>query len=101
MVSRTAFTQLRYSAWLLAGTIIGLLLTYVAPPALALSGSWWGTMAWLLMAAAYFPATRSYRISPLWALTLPAIAIFYLAATLASAVEYWRGRGGLWKGRTM
>jgi hopene-associated glycosyltransferase HpnB len=101
MISRTAFTQLRYSGWLLAGTVLGLVLTYVAPPALAFRGSWWGIAAWALMTVAYLPAVRFYRISPLWALALPAIAIYYLGATVLSAVEYWRGRGGLWKGRTM
>ncbi len=101
MISRTAFTQLRYSVWLLAGTVLGLVVTYLAPPALALTGSWWGIASWALMAVAYFPATRLYRVSPLWALALPPIAVFYLGATILSAVEHWRGRGGLWKGRTM
>ena len=101
MISRTAFTQLRYSVWLLAGTVLGLAATYLAPPALALSGSWWGAAAWALMTFAYFPAVRFYRISPLWSLALPAVAVFYLGATVLSAVDHWRGRGGLWKGRTM
>jgi hopene-associated glycosyltransferase HpnB len=101
MVSRTAFTQLRYSVWLLMGTVLGLIVTYLAPPALALAGSWWGAAAWALMTIAYFPAVRFYRISPLWSLALPVIALFYLSATILSAVEHWRGRGGLWKGRTM
>lgn len=101
MISRTAFTQLRYSFWLLLGTIAGLVVTYVAPPALAFSGSWWGMAAWALMTAAYYPATRFYRVSPLWAPALPAIAAFYLGATVHSAIAHWRGRGGLWKGRTM
>jgi hopene-associated glycosyltransferase HpnB len=101
MISRTAFTQLRHSAWLLLGTAAGLTLTYLAPPALALSGSWWGAAAWALMTIAYLPAVRFYRVSPLWALALPAIALFYLGATAHSAVAHWRGRGGLWKGRTM
>ena len=30
---------------------------------------------------------------------LPIIAIFYTAATLHSAVQYWLGHGGEWKGR--
>jgi hypothetical protein len=30
---------------------------------------------------------------------LPVIALFYMAATFASAVQFWRGRGGAWKGR--
>jgi hopene-associated glycosyltransferase HpnB len=100
MISRTAFTQLRYSHWLLIGTVLGLLTVYVAPVALTLAGSWWGASAWGLMTIAYLPATRFYRVSPLWAPALPGIAVFYLAATLRSAVDHWSGRGGLWKGRT-
>jgi hopene-associated glycosyltransferase HpnB len=100
MISRTAFTQLRYSPWLLIGTVLGLVAVYVAPVALAASGSWWGAAAWGLMTIAYLPAVRFYRLSAVWAVTLPAVAVFYLAATVRSAVAHWRGRGGMWKGRT-
>jgi len=100
MISRTAFTQLQYSAWLLAGTIAGLLLTYLAPPALALRGSWFGAAAWALMTIAYIPILRFYRRSWLWAPLLPLVALFYSAATIASAIAHWRGAGGMWKGRT-
>jgi len=99
MISRSAFTQLRHSVWLLIGTVLGLLLTYAAAPMLALSGSWWGAAAWALMALLYAPALRFYRVSLLWAPLLPLIALFYLGATVHSAVMHWRGRGGLWKGR--
>jgi hypothetical protein len=30
---------------------------------------------------------------------LPLIALFYIAAAIGSAVQFWRGRGGNWKGR--
>ena len=30
---------------------------------------------------------------------MPLIGAFYLAFTVASAIDYWRGRGGMWKGR--
>jgi hopene-associated glycosyltransferase HpnB len=100
MISRSAFTQLRYSFWLLLGTVFGLLLTYVAPVGLALSGSLWGIAAWAMMIVAFAPALRFYRVSLLWAPLLPLIAIFYLGATVHSALSHWRGRGGLWKGRT-
>jgi hopene-associated glycosyltransferase HpnB len=99
MISRSAFTQLRYSWILLAGTIAGLLLTYVVPVALALRGSPWGIAAWILMTIAYLPAIRYYRVSPLWAPLLPAIAVFYAGATVHSAIAHARGRGGAWKGR--
>ncbi|MGB8842121.1 MAG: glycosyltransferase [Aliidongia sp.] len=103
MIARTAYTQLHYSPLLLAGTIAGLVLTYLAPPLLALFGTGWarglGLAGWLTMALAFVPTLRFYRLSPLRALTLPAIAGFYAAATIGSAMNYWRGRGGQWKGR--
>src|SRR5258705_6365023 len=37
MVARSAFAQLDYSAWLLTGTLMGLFVTYLAPPLLALT----------------------------------------------------------------
>jgi hypothetical protein len=42
---------------------------------------------------------KLYRLHPLWSLALPAIAIFYMGATLHSAIMYWTGKGGQWKGR--
>jgi len=99
MISRTAFTQLRHSVWLLAGTVAGLMLTYLVPPLLACTGNVFGIAAWALMCVAYLPALRFYRRSPLWAPLLPLVAAFYLGATVHSAILYWRGAGGLWKGR--
>ena len=51
------------------------------------------------MALAYFPMVRFYGLHPGWALTLPFAAAFYAGATVHSALRYWRGRGGEWKGR--
>jgi hopene-associated glycosyltransferase HpnB len=99
MISRTAFTQLRHSAWLLAGTVAGLLLTYLVPPLVAFTGNGFGMAAWALMSVAYLPVLRVYRRSLLWAPLLPMVATFYLGATVHSAVSYWRGAGGQWKGR--
>ncbi|HTX33866.1 MAG TPA: glycosyltransferase [Bryobacteraceae bacterium] len=103
MISRTAFTQLGYSAWLLAGTVAGLALTYLAPPVAALAGgvgaAALGSAAWLAMSVAYWPAVRFYRQPVYWAPLLPLAAAFYLGATVHSAVVYWCGRGGEWKGR--
>ena len=103
MISRAAFSQLRHSVFLLAGTVAGMLLTYVAPVALLFSRDVFsvacGAGAWLLCSAMFLPMVRYYR-APLWtAVSLPAVALFYLAATLESAVNYWSGRGGAWKGR--
>ena len=103
MISRSAFAQLHHSIWRLIGTVLGLALTYMAPPALAMAArapaAALGACGWVLMSIAYFPALRFYRRSPLWAPLLPAIAAFYLGATIHSAVCYWRGAGGMWKGR--
>ena len=103
MISRSAFAQLHHSVWLLIGTVLGLALTYMLPPVLALTApapaAALGACGWLLMSIAYWPSLRFYRRSPLWAPLLPAIAAFYLGATIHSAVCYWRGAGGMWKGR--
>jgi len=104
MISRSAFTQLRYSVWLLAATVAGLALTYLAPPVLALACAWparaLGIAAWLLMSMAYVPVLRIYRRRWFEAPLLPLAALFYVAATVHSAVAWWRGKGGQWKGRT-
>jgi hypothetical protein len=103
MISRTAFSQLNHSALLLAGTIVGLLVTYVLPVVLIFSGyrvpALLGAAAWLLMSIAYAPMVLFYRRSPLWSIALPTIAVFYAGATIYSAAQYWCGRGGAWKGR--
>ena len=103
MVSRSAYAQLRYSPLLLAGTLAGMLALYVAPPALVLLASgtarWLGLAAWALMAASFQPMLRYYGRSPLWGAALPAIGALYSAFTLKSAIDVWRGRGGMWKGR--
>jgi hopene-associated glycosyltransferase HpnB len=103
MVSRTAYAQLRYSPLLLAGTVVGLAITYLAPVALALfatgTAQFLGIFTWLLMAFAFRPTLRFYGLSRLWGLALPAIAAIYMAFTLDSAYQHARGRGGMWKGR--
>jgi hopene-associated glycosyltransferase HpnB len=103
MVVRSAYAQLRYSPLLLVGVLAGMALTYLAPPLFAVLGSGpariMGLAAWLLMALAFQPTLRFYRLSPLWGIALPAIAFCYTLFTLDSAVQFWRGRGGLWKGR--
>jgi hopene-associated glycosyltransferase HpnB len=103
MVSRTAFNQLKHSSWLLLCTIAGMLITYLAPPLLLLTRSrpsiFMGAAAWAAMTITYSTIVRYYRLNPAWALTLPLAALFYLGATMHSAVKYWKGSGGDWKGR--
>ena len=103
LVARSAFTQLGFSAAMLVVATVMMLATYVLPPALALSAEGparlLGAIAFLMMAFAYQPTLRYHRLSALWALALPLVAAFYTAATIDSALRYWSGRGGQWKGR--
>jgi hopene-associated glycosyltransferase HpnB len=103
MVARSAYAQLQYSPVLLAGMVVGMALTYLAPVAFALFGHGVarevGFLTWAMMALAFQPTLRFYRLNPLWGVALPAIALVYLVFTLDSAYQHARGRGGMWKGR--
>ncbi|HVX45284.1 MAG TPA: glycosyltransferase [Mycobacteriales bacterium] len=103
MVARSAYAQLRYSPILLAGTVLGLLVMFVAPPAGLIAGTATGDgsvalvggLSWLLMAMMYVPMLRYYRQPVLRAPLLPLVALLYAAMTVDSA----RGSGTAWKGR--
>jgi hopene-associated glycosyltransferase HpnB len=116
MIARSAYVQLRYDPLLLAGTVVGLLLLYVAPPAgavaalvaaaaggaglaAALAGAA-GLAGWALMTASYVPMLRLYGLSPLRAPALPLIAVLYAAMTADSARRHYSGRAVSWRGRT-
>ncbi|MEV7388650.1 glycosyltransferase [Streptomyces sp. NPDC091215] len=108
MVSRSAYAQLRHNPLLLLGTVAGLALVYLVPPAAVVAGAVTGSApaalvggaAWLVMAATYVPMLHYYR-QPLWlAPLLPFTAFLYLLMTVDSAVQHYRGRGAAWKGRT-
>jgi hopene-associated glycosyltransferase HpnB len=107
MVARSAYTQLVHSPLLLLGTLLGMALIYLVPPAVLLFLPWHrdptaallGLAAWLLMAVAIGPTQRLYGQSWLWGLTLPLAALLYSAMTFDSARRHWLGRGGTWKGR--
>jgi len=74
----------------------------LAPPFVALTLGplgWPAWLAWAAMCCAYAPMLRYYGRSPWWAPALPLVALFYVGATVASAVRYWRGKGGQWKSR--
>jgi hopene-associated glycosyltransferase HpnB len=108
MVARTAYTQLRYSPLLLAGTVAGMLLLYYIPVAAAFAGvrrrradiALPGLLAWSLMALVYAPTLRLYGVKPSNALALPFAAALYTGMTLDSARRHAQRRGGAWKGRT-
>lgn len=103
MIARTAYEQLRFSPFLLLSCAAAMSAIYGAPPLLALFAHGiprvLGALSWLTMAALFQPTLRRYRRSPLWGFALPAIALFYLGATVASALRHQAGRGGSWKER--
>ncbi len=103
MVARSAYAQLGFSPPALLGTLVGMALIYAAPPLLGIFGTGearrFGLMAWSLMAGSYWPILTFYRVSRLRIVTLPLIALTYMLFTIDSAVQHWRGRGGMWKGR--
>ncbi|MCG7206078.1 glycosyltransferase [Streptomyces arenae] len=108
MVSRSAYAQLRHNPLLLLGTVAGLTLVYLVPPAAVLAGAVAGSApaalpgaaAWLVMTATYLPMLRYYRVPLRLAPLLPFTAFLYLLMTVDSAVRHYRGRGAAWKGRT-
>ncbi len=115
MIARSAYVQLRYNPLLLAGTIAGLVLLYVAPPAGAVAAvivaaaggggtatavaGLAGLAGWALMTASYVPMLRLYRLSALRAPMLPLIAVLYAAMTADSARRHYSGRAVSWRGR--
>lgn len=109
MIARSAYTQLRCNPWLLAGTVLGLALTYGVPPlagvAGAAAGAWTAAVpaliAWALLTLSYLPVLRLYRLGAWRAPLLPAVMALYGAMTVDSARRHRRGRGGAWKGRTV
>ncbi|MEU2432033.1 glycosyltransferase [Streptomyces sp. NPDC007861] len=112
MVSRTAYAQLRHSPALLAATVAGLAVVYLAPPVALCAGvfgadapgdtvaGWAGFLAWAVMAGTYAPMLHYYRQTLWLAPLLPLTALLYLLMTVDSAVQHYRGRGAAWKGRT-
>ena len=103
MIARTAFTQLHYSFVFLASALAGLFVTFLLPWILffAYPGEAWVLVdtAIALMTATFLVTVRFYSLPWPWVLTLPIAAVFYGYATCVSAVRYWLGRGGQWKGR--
>ncbi|MEU1670415.1 glycosyltransferase [Streptomyces roseifaciens] len=108
MVSRSAYAQLRHNLLLLAGTVAGLAVVYLAPPVAVVAGALTGeallltagAAAWAVMAGTYVPMLRYYRQPLALAPLLPFTALLYLLMTVDSAVQHYRGRGAAWKGRT-
>ena len=108
MVARTAFEQLGYSAAALGGTVFGMAILYLVPPAAAFAGlvagdavaGLAGLAAWSLMAFAYRPTVRLYGQRPWAVLALPRAALLFARMPVDSARRPWQGLGGAWKGRS-
>ena len=103
MVARSAYAELDYSPLLLSCTLAGLILTFLMPPLWTIIGGGASRIAaitaWMLMIVSFQPMLRFYRRSPLWGIALPLAGLAYAVFTFDSALQYWRGRGGAWKGR--
>ena len=103
MVTRTAFTQLHYSIFLLMVCTAMMVIAFVAPAAgLLAAGSvarGLAVTALVAMFLSYLPTLGFYGRSPLWALSLPLTAVLYLAITWSSALRYFRGERSRWKDR--
>jgi len=103
MIERTAYVQLRYSPLQLAGCVLGLALVWFIPPLAILSGvtkiQILGALAYAGFCVSYMPTLQRFRLPFWYALALPGIAAFYLAATVSSALRHHRGEGVAWKNR--
>ncbi len=117
MVARTAYTQLDHSPKRLWAAVLGMVITYLAPPLVVLVGIYaglfldisqfgitflaivLGSVAWGLMALAVWPTLMRYEQPVGMALLLPLAALLYILMTLHSAWRHKRGKGGAWKGR--
>jgi hopene-associated glycosyltransferase HpnB len=103
MVARTAYTQLHYSLLLLAVCVAALSWAFWLPVLGLMAGDSAARIvsvtALIALIATYLPTLRFYRLSPLWAFTLPFTGTLYLAMTLNSAWRYYRGIRSAWRGR--
>lgn len=103
MITRTAYVQLRYSPLLLIATSLAMAVTWLIPPLIALFCEgpvrWVGLLTWAIMTLSYVPTLRRFGRSVLVAPMLPLVAAFYMAATIGSAANHYRGHGVAWKGR--
>lgn len=122
-IARTAYTQLGYSPWKLAGSVIGLGILFLLPIVAiawilitAITYQLWEVsfplfgdftanvflwFSWLLMTFMFQRIIRFYSLGTDWAFALPFITCFYLGATVDSARRYYAGTGGRWKGRSV
>lgn len=103
MVARTAYTQLRCSAAMLALCTLIMTVAFMVPVAgffsQALAPLVFSALAMSLMSIGYVPTLKYYGINPALALTLPLAGVIFLAMTWTSALRYWAGERSVWHGR--
>lgn len=104
MVARNAYVQLRYNPVLLVVALLAIAMIWLLPLGLLLFGSgrarWAGGMAYGLCCFSFTPTIRWFNL-PLWrVLPLPFIAMFYMLATIGSAMNHYYGHGVEWRGRS-
>lgn len=107
MVARTAFTQLRYSTFLLLLCTGIMLLAYWVPVAGLLFGTFSANsqifnislIAYGILSITYLPVLRFYKVPSGYSLLLPLIGTLFLLMTWTSAIRYWKGERLRWRGR--
>jgi hopene-associated glycosyltransferase HpnB len=103
MVTRTAFTQLRYSWLLLALCTLSMAVCFLSPVLIAFSPEPLARViavgAWLLMWLAYVPTLRFYGLPVAWGLLMPVTGLLFLIMTWDSARRYLLGERSAWRGR--
>ena len=103
MVTRTAFTQLRYSWLLLALCTLLMVVCLLSPVLIAFSpepsARAIAVAAWLFMWLAYLPTLRFYRLPAAWGLLMPFTGLLFLIMTWDSARRYLLGERSAWRGR--
>jgi len=106
-VTRTAYTELRYSPLRLLAATAALLLSFFVPPAALLAGTAaadpvpaaLGLAALITASLLYLPTVRYVGVPAGYALGLPLTGFLYLLMTWHSAVRYALGRRSVWKER--
>ncbi|TDJ18794.1 MAG: glycosyltransferase [Gammaproteobacteria bacterium] len=103
MVTRTAFTQLRYSWLLLALCTLLMVICFLSPVLIAFSpepsARAIAVTAWFFMWLAYLPTLRFYRLPAAWGLLMPFTGLLFLIMTWDSARRYLLGERSAWRGR--
>ena len=104
MISRTAFNQLRHSFLLLIGTVVGLIFAYLLPPLLLVTGKLpaidpSGIFASAADELCIFTNRAILQTTPASEFHPSDRRLLLHGSYFDSALQYWRGLGGVWKGR--